>query len=230
MIEIESLRRTAFFLVLATLLWNLLEAVVALWAGLEADSASLLTFGLDSVIELLAGGILLLRLSGVGLGRDEATAERRARRLVGLSFFALAAYIVLHSGASLLGWLPEPQPSLTGIVLVVASAVVMTVFYVVKMRIAVRIQSRALRAEALESLFCDLQDLVVLVGIGLNALLSWWWADPVAALFLVPLLVKEGLENLTGEEEEDEDGAPRVCFGRHCLYGLRYCRAACCAG
>ena len=79
------------------------------------------------------------------------------------------------------------------------------------MRIAARIQSRALRAEALESLFCDLQDLVILVGLGFNALFSWWWADPVAALLLIPLFIKEGRENLE-DEDEHEDEVLQVCF------------------
>ena len=241
MLETQSLRRTALALVTATLLWNLGEAVVALWAGLGAGSVSLLAFGLDSIVELFAGGILLWRLTVSGDGEGEEAAERKARKLVGLSFFFLAAYVVLHSGSSLVGWLPEPKPSLVGIVLVVASAMVMSGLYVAKMRVAIRIQSRALRAEALESLFCDLQDVAVLVGLGLNALLAWWWADPVAALVIVPLLVKEGLENISGEEHghgqehSDEDErepavqAPRVCFCPNCFFGLRGCRCVACA-
>ena len=228
MLESESLRRTALILVIAALLWNLAEAVVALWAGIGTGSVSLLAFGLDSIIELLAGGVLVWRFIAARTGADEEAAERRARRLVGLSFLFLAGYVALHSGASLLSWLPRPEPSLVGIILVVASAVVMSGFYVAKMRIAVRIQSRALRAEALESLFCDLQDLAILVGLGFNAVLAWWWADPVAALVLVPLLVKEGLENLSGEEEDDEEESPLVCFCRRCFYTLRACRATCC--
>ena len=189
---------------------------------------ALLAFGLDSVVELFAGGVLLWRFSGVREGLEEGAAEKRAQKLLGLSFLLLAAYIAIHSGANLLGWFPEPQPSLVGVGIVVASAVVMSVLYVSKMRIATRMQSRSLRAEALESLFCDLQDLSILVGLGLNTLLSWWWADPVSALVLVPLFVKEGLENLSGGEEGDEDEDRRVCFCLSCLYGLRNCRAACC--
>ena len=99
------------------------------------------------------------------------------------------------------------------------------------MRIATRMQSRALRAEAMESLFCDLQDLTILVGLGLNTLFSWWWADPVSALFLVPFFLKEGRENLSGHHDHDEDHehqAPQVCFCPSCLYGLRTCHAPCC--
>ena len=229
-VESDSLRKTALVLVYAGLLWNLVEAVVALWAGAQAGSVAMLAFGLDSIVELFAGGVLVWRLK---TGRDEEeaeAAERKAQRLVGFTFFLLAAYIVLHSGANLLGWLPEPEPSLAGVAIVVASAVVMAILYVGKMRIATRMQSPSLRAEAMESLFCDLQDLTILVGLGLNTLFSWWWADPVSALVLVPFFVKEGMENFSGHEEEDEDHGPRVCFCRSCFFGVRACRVACCQG
>ena len=228
MIQTDGLRRTALILVLAGLLWNLVEAVVSFWAGYRSGSVALLAFGLDSIIELLAGGILVWRLTGDREGPEEELAERMARRLVGASFFVLAAYIAIHSGANLLGWLPEPQPSLAGIMIVVASAVVMSALYVGKMRIAARMQSRSLRAEALESLFCDLQDLTILIGLGLNALLSWWWADPVSALVLVPFLIKEGMENFSDDDEEHEDHERLVCFCLSCFYSLRTCWAACC--
>lgn len=234
--EVDTLRRTALILVVAGLGWNLVEAVVAFWAGLQSGSVAILAFGLDSIVELLAGGVLVWRLR-TQLDEEEAeAAERKAQRLVALSFFFLAAYVFLHSGANLLGWLPEPEPSIVGVVLVVASAVVMTGLYVGKMRIATRMQSRALRAEAMESLFCDLQDVFVLVGLGLNSLLAWWWADPVAALVLVPFFMKEGMENLSGHcRGEGHDGddhgheeEPRVCFCPNCFFGVRACRAACC--
>ncbi len=228
MLESDALRRTALILVLAGLLWNLVEAGVSLWAGVQAGSVALLAFGIDSIVELLAGGVLVWRLRAERDGLEAEAAERRAQRLLGLSFFLLAAYILLHSGANLLGWLPEPQPSLAGVAIVVASAVVMTGLYVGKMRIATRMQSRSLRAEAMESLFCDLQDLTILVGLGLNSLFSWWWADPVSALFLVPFFVKEGLENFSDHGEEHENHGPQVCFCRSCFYGLRRCRAICC--
>ena len=230
----DSLRRTALVLVIAGLLWNLVEAAVALWAGVQAGSVALLAFSLDSIVELFAGGVLVARLRLERDGEEEEAAERRAQNLVGISFFLLAAYIGLHSGASLVGWLPEPQPSLAGVGIVVASAVVMGGLYVGKMRIAARMQSRSLRAEAMESLFCDLQDMTILIGLGFNALFSWWWADPVSALFLIPFLVKEGRENLSGHDEHGEEheghenrGA-QVCFCSGCFFGMRRCRIACC--
>ena len=228
-LQSDVLRRTALVLVSVGLAWNLVEAGVALWAGATVGSVALIAFGLDSVIEIFAGGVLLWQLRRERAGVEGEAAERRARRLIGLTFFLLAAYVGLHSVASLAGWLPEPQPSLVGVIIAAASAVVMSVLYVFKMRIAARMQSRSLRAEAVESLFCDLQDLAILVGLGLNALFSWWWADPVAALILIPLFIKEGMENLEEEEDdEDEDEARRVCFCPNCVFGLFNCRAACC--
>jgi divalent metal cation (Fe/Co/Zn/Cd) transporter len=113
-------------------------------------------------------------------------------------------------------------------VLVAASAAVMSGLYVGKMRIAARIQSGSLRAEAIESLVCDLQDLTVFVGLAFNALLSWWWADPVAALALIPFLMKEGREALSGDEHDEGAGERPICFCGSCLYGLRACGRPCC--
>ncbi len=223
-----ALRRTALLLVFAGLAWNLAEAGVAFWAGAEAGSVALLAFGLDSIVELLAGGVLVWRLWGDRGDQASAVAERRAQRLVGLSFFLLAAYIVIHSGTSLLGWLPQPEPSLVGVAIVVASTVVMAGLYVGKMRIAARMQSRSLRAEAMESLSCDLQDLSILVGLGLNSLFAWWWADPVSALVLVPFFIKEGRKNVAANGDEHDGRENWVCFCLNCLYGVRSCRAACC--
>src|SRR3990172_2478312 len=102
-----------------------------------------------------------------------------------------------------MGWLEEPRESVAGIALVVASALVMTWLYLGKMRIARRLGSGALRAEAVESLMCDLQDLTLLLGLGSNALWGWWWADPVAALALIPWLLKEGWESVFSKEKEE---------------------------
>ncbi len=238
MLESGALRKTALVLVLAGLAWNVLEAGVAFWAAAGSSSVALLAYGLDSIVEILAGGVLVWRLRTVLEESEAEAAEGKARRLLALSFFLLAAYIVIHSLANLAGFFPEPEPSLAGIVLVVASAVVMSVLYFGKMRIATRMQSWSLRAEALESLFCDLQDVTILIGLGLNSLLAWWWADPVVALFLVPFFIKEGLENFSGHDHcgpvhEDEHGdheehERRVCFCGTCMFGLRACSAVCC--
>ena len=174
--------------------WNLLEMAVALWAGIAASSVALIAFGLDSIVELFAGAVLIRHLSQEWKGSENVRRERKALRLVGVTFFLLAVFIVFQSAATLSGWLPEPRGSLLGISLVIASAAVMFLLYLGKMPIAKKLRSIALRAEAIESLVCDLQDLTVLVGLGLNAWLGWWWADPVAALALIPFLIKEGRE------------------------------------
>jgi hypothetical protein len=104
----------------------------------------------------------------------------------------------------------------------------MTGLYIAKMRTAVGMQSRSLRAEAVESLVCDMQHFTVFIGLGANALLGWWWADPIAALLLIPFLIKEGRENLEGHEEHEGDEEDRVCFCVGCLFGLRKCTQVCC--
>jgi divalent metal cation (Fe/Co/Zn/Cd) transporter len=195
MIDRNTLRRKALILVWLGFLWNFLEAGVALWSGFIANSVALLAFGLDSLVEIFAGAILIWRLS-VEEKQQEEEAESKALKLVGATFFLLAIYVLFQSLATLTGFLVEPQQSMVGIILVVASSVVMTVLFLEKTRIAKKLGSRALRAEAVESLMCDLQDLTVLFGLGLNALFGWWWADPVAALLLIPFLLKEGWESI----------------------------------
>jgi divalent metal cation (Fe/Co/Zn/Cd) transporter len=193
MIDRNKLQRRALILVWIGFAWNFVEAGVAIWSAFIASSVALLAFGLDSLIEIFAGGFLIWRLSLKDY-QQEKKAEKKALKLVGTTFFILAIYIVFQSLATLIGVLSEPKPSQVGIALVVVSALVMSVLFWEKTRIAKKLGSRALRAEALESLFCDLQDLTLLFGLGLNALFGWWWTDPIAALLLVPFLIKEGWE------------------------------------
>lgn len=222
----NSLRRKALVYVWTGLLWNPVEALVALPAGVLAGSPVLIAFGIKSIIELFAGSVMLWRLKkGWATSEEAEAAEKKAEKLIGVTFFLLAGYIAVHSGASLLGRLSEPEYSPAGLAIILASAVVMSVLYVGKMRIAVPMQSRALRGEAVESLMCDLQDLTIVIGLGANALFGWWWADPVAALALIPFLVKEGREAFSEGEHDEHD---RVCFCSRCLYGFLSCRAACC--
>ena len=195
-----ALRRKGLLLVWIGEGWNAGEAVAAFAFAWLSASFALLAFGFDSIVELFAGIVLIWRLRGEWTGHEEAAAERRALRLVGFTFFLLSIYIAVQATATLLGYSARPNPSLPGIILVIASAVAMTILYVWKIDVAKRLGSRALRAEAVESLVCDVQDLTVLAGLGLNALWGWWWADPLAALALIPLLLKEGWEAVSGEE------------------------------
>lgn len=198
MIGKNVLRKKALVLVWVGFVWNFLEAGVALWSASMVSSVALFAFGLDSIIEIFAGAVLIWRLN---LKEEkEMEAESRALKLVGVTFFLLTAFVAFQSVATLTGFLVEPQESTVGIILVVASAVLMTILYIGKTRLAKQLGSRALRAEAVESLMCDLQDLTVLAGLGLNTLFGWWWADPIAALFLIPFFIKEGWEAFRGDD------------------------------
>jgi len=179
-----------------TIAWNSLEAIVAVGAGVIAGSIALVGFGLDSVIEVVSGAIVFWRLRAeLGGANQEASerAERRALFIVGLSFFALGAYVLYESGKKL--WLRErPEESVVGLGLAIVSLVVMPVLALGKHRIARRLGSRALAADAKETAICSYLSLTLLLGLGLNAWLGWWWADPVAALAMLPLIVHEGRE------------------------------------
>lgn len=194
--------KKAMVLVWTGELWNVVEAVIALSAGATAGSVALLAFGLKSIIELFLGWILIWQLRRQWKISDgETVSEKKALKLLGIAFFVLALYVLAQSTAILLGWLKEPEESLTGIILVLVSAALMTFLYFEKTEIAKKINSRSLQKEAVATLACDLQDMTVLVGLVLNALFGWWWADPATALLLIPFLIREGREAL---EESNE--------------------------
>lgn len=175
--------------------WNVLEGVIAIVAGILAGSIALVGFGLDSYIEVASGLVLIWRLRKHGFSNEEEeeAAEKKAVFFVGVTFFLLAVYVVYESGKKLL--LQEmPGESLIGIILAVVSLMVMPSLALYKKKIAAEIDSRALRADALETLACSYLSLALLLGLGANALFGWWWADPVAALAMVYFLVKEGTE------------------------------------
>lgn len=194
--------KKAMVLVWTGELWNIVEAVIAISAGAAVGSIALIAFGSKSIIELFLGGILIWQLRREWKISDgETVSEKKVLKLLGVAFFVLAFYVLTQSTATLLGWLKEPEESLTGIILVLASAALMTFLYFRKTKIAKKIGSRSLQKEAVATLACDLQDMTVFVGLGLNALFGWWWADPVAALLLVPFLIKEGREALKESNE-----------------------------
>ncbi|UCE95988.1 MAG: cation transporter [Candidatus Bathyarchaeota archaeon] len=190
----SSLHKKALILVWIGEVWNAFEATVALWAALLASSVALWAFGFDSLIELFAGAVMIWRFRKGERSDKDSESERKALKLIGVTFFVLSVFIVFQSIATLLGFFGPPKESIVGILITVSSAGLMTILFFYKSRIAKEIGSRALRAEAYQSLVCDLQDLIVLFGLALNGLFSWWWADPVMALVLVPFLLREGLE------------------------------------
>ncbi len=194
--------RISLVLIVATMAYNMVEAVVAIGSGAAADSVALIGFGLDSLIELSAGAIVLWRLAVEhgGGGRERVTRlEHRAHRFVGITFILLGAYVAGQAGWTL--WHAEaPEESLIGIVLAMASLTIMPAIAWGKLKSATALGSASLRAEARETLACSVLSLTLLAGLGLNALFGWWWADPVAAGLMVPWLIKEGMENLEGQD------------------------------
>jgi divalent metal cation (Fe/Co/Zn/Cd) transporter len=179
-------RRLEYF----TLGWNLTEAAVAIGAGLFAGSIALIGFGVDSLIESLSGGILFWRL--LRTETDERR-ERLAHRLVGISFFLLALYVAFEAGKSLLRH-EEPETSVVGIILSILSLIVMPLLARAKRRVAAKIDSRALYADSRQTDICAYLSAILLGGLLLNGLFGWWWADPIAALCMLPLIFREGME------------------------------------
>ncbi|MGH7695169.1 MAG: cation transporter [Gemmatimonadaceae bacterium] len=189
-----------------TVAWNAIEAVVAIAAGIVAGSVALVGFGLDSVIESISGIALYRRLAfelkGASAKESEA-GERRALWFVGISFYLIAAYVLLDAATSLIQR-SAPESSPLGIALAAVSLVVMPLLAWAKRRTGKALQSRALIADAAETFVCAYLSFALLLGLGLNAVLGWWWADPVAALLMLPLIVKEGYEAIESARGEGE--------------------------
>ncbi len=176
--------------------WNVVEAFVAITAGLLAGSIALVGFGLDSIIESISGLILLWRLKmelKSSEGERAKDLERKALLGVGLTFWLLAAYIAYEAIEKLMAR-EAPQSSPIGIALAVASLIVMPLLAWNKRRVAAKIESRALEADATETIVCAYLSFTLLLGLALNASLGWWWADPVAAMLMLPVLIREGFE------------------------------------
>jgi divalent metal cation (Fe/Co/Zn/Cd) transporter len=176
-----------------TLGYNSLEALIALIAGAIAGSVALLGFGLDSLIEVTSGATLLWRLRS-----DSERSERIALKIVGVCFLVLAAYVAFEAAESLL-FGRSPKRSIGGVLLAIASVVVMPMLARAKRRVAGHIDSAALSADAKQSELCAYLSAILLVGLALNVMLGWWWADPVAALAMAPIMVKEGVDALRGK-------------------------------
>ncbi len=191
----ESIRRGRI-LEYATLGWNFAEAAVAIGAGVLAGSTALLGFGFDSLIESLSGSVLLWRLSHGEKGEQR---EHTARRLVGVSLLILAAYVAFEASETLIAR-EAPSVSYVGIVLAFLSAILMPLLARAKRQVASALDSRAMHADSRQSDICGYLSVILLVGLGANAVLGWWWTDPVAALAMVPIITKEGIDALRGRQ------------------------------
>jgi divalent metal cation (Fe/Co/Zn/Cd) transporter len=190
------LRRRGLWLEYASMAWMTVEAAVAVSAGILASSVALVGFGLDSVIEFCAAVIVVWQLRGEGAER-----EAPAVRLIGLTFFVLAAYLTAE-GIRNLATRAVPEHSVPGLAVTATALVVMPALALAKLRTGRALGNRTLTADAAESAFCAFTAGATLLGVGFNAGLGWWWADPAAALVIAALAVKEGLE---AWEDDDED-------------------------
>ena len=197
--------RQAVLLTYITLAWMTIEGAASLGLGWASRSLLLEAFGIDSIVELFSAGVLLWRLRVEASGRaDEATierAERRAARLVGYTLYVLAVYVVLNSayGLFLAHRVTDSHESAWGILIGLAAKIGMPILAGFKLKVAARLNSRALRADAMEAFTCGYLSIVLMVGLAATRLLGWWWLDSVAALALIPFLIKEGREAITGE-------------------------------
>jgi cation diffusion facilitator family transporter len=182
--------------------WNIIEGLIAISAGVRAGSIALLAFGIDSFVECASGGVLIWRLSAEKSSTSPERIEQlehSARRLVGASLFLLAAYVAFDAGKALLER-ERPDSSTVGIVLAAVSIAVMFWLAGAKRRTAALLGSSAMRADAAQTMACWQLSLATLGGVGLNALFGWWWADPVAALVIAALVVREGREAWQGRD------------------------------
>lgn len=184
-----------------TIAWNVVEAVVAVGAGIAAGSIALIGFGLDSLIEVFAATVVVWEL------RDHhGEREARALKLIAWSFFVLAAYVTVEAVWDLTG-ADEAATSVVGIALAAVSLAVMPALAVGKLRVGRALPSRVLVADSAETLLCAWLSAVLLVGLGVNAAVGWWWADPIAALGIAALAVREGREAWEEAAEDDDEDA-----------------------
>jgi divalent metal cation (Fe/Co/Zn/Cd) transporter len=191
-----------------TIAYNSLEGLVSIVAGLIAGSVSLVGFGLDSAIEVASGAGLLWRLHhDLDHSRRERV-ERVALRIVGGCFVALALYVAFGSGSTLIGH-KKPERSIPGIIVAAVSVVAMPLLARAKRRVAALLGSGAMKADSKQADFCAYLSAILLGGLLFNAVLGWWWADPLAGLAMVPIIAKEGVDGLKGKACCDDCGGRR---------------------
>ena len=197
--------RLALLLTYITLGWMTIEGAASLLLGWVSKSLLLEAFGIDSVIELFSAAVLLWRLlveaGGAATSEHVDLVERRAARLVGYSLYVLVAYVVLNSGYGLFiaKRITDTHESVWGILIGAVAKIGMPILAAYKLKVAARLNSRALRADAIESITCGYLSIVLMIGLAATWLLGWWWLDSIAALALIPFLIKEAHAAIRGE-------------------------------
>ena len=203
----EKLHRRGLRLEVFTVAWNVVEAVVAVGVGIAVGSVALVGFGVDSGIEVISAVALLWRLLKAGPHAsvpEESAAERKALYLVAATFFLLALYILYEAVGALLSG-EGPESSTVALVLSAVSLVIMPVLAYLKGRTGREMGSRALVADSVETWVCAYLSVALLAAVGLNAAFGWWWADPIGALAMLPVILWQGLETLEEAREGGED-------------------------
>lgn len=196
--ERERLQRRGLFLAALTIAWNVIEAIVAVSAGIAAGSIALIGFGLDSTIEVGSAFVVVWQFRAELRGGYDEDRERKALRLIAISFFVLATYVAAEAVRDLFFVDSEAAKSTIGIALAALSLAVMPALAIAKRRTATEIGSPTLRADAAETMLCSWLSAVLLGGLLLNATVGWWWADPIAAIAIAGLAAKEGVEAWRG--------------------------------
>lgn len=196
-----TLRRRGLWLEYLTIGWNVIEAVIAIGAGLAAGSIALVGFGFDSTIEVAAAAVVVWQFRGELRGRVDEEREQRALKLIAATFFVLAAYITFEAARTLI-IRDVPNPSTVGIVLAAVSLAVMPALAWFKLQTARQMGSRTLLADSAETFLCAWLSAILLGGLVLNTTLGWWWADPIAALGIAYLALREGREAWQGDHED----------------------------
>src|SRR5438093_2340257 len=197
--------RLALLLTYITLGWMTIEGAASLLLGWASKSLLLEACGIDSVIELFRAAVLLWRLrieaSGTATSERVDLVEGRAARLVGYSLYALVVYVILNSGYGLLiaKRITDTHESVWGILIGLVAKIGMPILAAYKLKVAARLNSRALRADAIESITCGYLSIVLMIGLAATWLLGWWWLDSVAALALIPFIIKEARASISGE-------------------------------
>lgn len=202
----DSLWRTALLLEYFTVAYNIAEAALSILSGMLAGSIALVGFGLDSIVESLSALVLIWRLRrhGTVSSGDEEEIERTARRFVAVTFFLLGIYVLYESAGKLLGH-EGAQPSAAGILIAIASILIMPVLAGKKQSVGTAIGSRALVADSKETMACAFLSVTLLLGLGANYLFGFWQADPLAGIVIVLFLFREGYEGWTEAGEPDDD-------------------------
>ena len=203
--ETLKLNRKALLLSYVTVGYNILEGIASIIAGSLAGSIALVGFGLDSFVESLSGGVMIWRFRKKGKisEEEEERLERKATKLVGYTFFVLAAYILYESIKKLI-YRETPDPSLFGIIIAIVSLVAMPILFYQKYKTGKSLKSRSLVADSKETLACLFLSLALLIGLGTNYLFGLWQADPIVGLIIVVFLVREGYEALRGEAPDTD--------------------------